>query len=218
MPGENPTATTTSAAPVVAPQQTPVASQQPAAPQAQQTEATPATAKPGAPVAQEPPKAADPAPQDAELKLPEGVKVDTQFLEAAKAAFKAQSMTSAQAQAVVDAYAANVAAQNKAFEEQQTKQREEWRAAIKGDPAIGGAKFEASQATVAKAVDKFFGEEGRKLFDLTGFGDHPVIFRALHQIGTRISEDSVAGTVSDAPHQVTLANFYDHPTSRKFLK
>lgn len=199
-----------------APQQTSATPPQPAVPQ--QTEAAPAQPTPANTVAPEPAKQADPAPQDAELKLPEGVKVDEQFLEAAKATFKAQGMTGVQAQAIVDTYASHVAATNKAFEEQQQKQRDEWRAAIKSDPDIGGAKFDASLATVAKAVDRFFGEEGRKLFDLTGFGDHPVIFRALHQIGARISEDTIAGTVGAGTRAPSLANFYDHPTSRKFLK
>ena len=209
MPGET-QPVSTPAAPVVAPQQTPVAPQQ--------TVAAPAQPTPANTVVPEPPKAADPVPQDAELKLPEGVKVDTQFLEKAKAAFKAQNMTGAQAQAVVDAYAENVAAQNKAFEEQQTKQREEWRASVKNDPEIGGAKFEASQAVVAKAVDRFFTPEFRKLLDLTGLGDHPAMFKGLFQIGSRISEDTIAGAVGEGAKPVTLANFYDHPTSRKFLK
>ena len=73
MPGENQPANTISAAPAVAPQQTPVAPQQPAVPQ--QTEAAPVAAKPDNTVAPEPPKAADPAPQDVELKLPEGVTI-----------------------------------------------------------------------------------------------------------------------------------------------
>lgn len=216
MPGENQPANTISAAPAVAPQQTPVAPQQPAVPQ--QTEAAPVAAKPDNTVAPEPPKAADPAPQDVELKLPEGVKVDEQFLTKAKEAFKAQGMSAVQQQAVVDTYAAHVAEQNAAFEAQQQKQRDEWRASIKADPEIGGAKFEASQAVVAKAVDKFFPPEFRKLLDLTGMGDHPAMFKGLFQIGSRISEDTIAGGVGEGTRPVTLANFYDHPTSRKFLK
>ncbi len=201
----------TPAATVVAPQQTPVAPQQ--------TEAKPEAAGKSDTGTQEPQKdAASPAPKDAELKLPEGVEVDQKFLEKAKETFKTQGMSTAQQQAVVDAYAAHAAEQNKAFTEAQAKQREEWRTQIKSDPVLGGAKFDASQATVAKAVDKFFGEEGRKLFDLTGFGDHPAIFRALHQIGVRVSEDSISETVTEPPRERTLSNIYDHPTSRSKLK
>ena len=193
--------------------------QESAAPQ-QKTEAAPPEPKPATPAAPEPAKQADPAPQAAELKLPEGVEVDKAFLEKAKAAWKDAGVPVEQQQKTLDLYASHVAEQNKAFEESQKKQRDEWRAAVKADPEMGGAKFDASSAKVAKAADKFFGEDGRKLLDLTGLGDHPVIFKALYKIGTLISEDSIAGSVAEA--QKTTSNpldaIYDHPTSRARLK
>lgn len=188
------------------------------APEAKEsTTAEPAKAGPGEAETKEAP-AAEPSSQAAELKLPEGIEVDKQFLEKAQAAWKEVGMPVEHQQKTLDMYVEYISAQTKAFEEMQAKQRADWREQIKADPELGGAKLEATLATVAKARDKFFGEDAVKLMELTGLGDHPAFVRALYQIGARVSEDTIAGTVTEAPKQFSLANVYDHPTSRKLLK
>jgi len=227
MPSEKPTTTaqaTTEAAPApAATNESGEAKTETAAPAATASAAPEqsTTEKPkaveGAPdAAPEADKANTEAATASELKLPEGVEVNEAFLTAMKETWKGAGLTTEQQQATLDSYVKFVAEQDKAFEQQQQQQRLAWREQIKSDPELGGARFDASVSTVAKAVDRFFGPEFRKLLDATGLGDHPEAFRGLHQIGLRISEDTIAGTTSDrAPKVDPLRASYDHPDSRR---
>jgi hypothetical protein len=75
----------------------------------------------------------------------------------------------------------------------QAKQQE-WEAAAKADPEIGGGKAEITDARLA-AVLKRFDADGafKKELDDTGFGKHPIVRRLFARIGAAMSEDSGAG-------------------------
>ncbi len=72
-------------------------------------------------------------------------------------------------------------------------QRKAWAEEAAADPEIGGAKWEDSKTTAAKALDLLGFEKGspfRNLLNDSGLGNHPDMIRAFVKIGTVIGEDS----------------------------
>jgi hypothetical protein len=78
--------------------------------------------------------------------------------------------------------------------EQRTKWdevQEVWTKETKADPVIGGEKLEAALGAVSKLIDRFGdsgGAELRKVFDLTGAGNHLQVVKFLYNIAKELGE------------------------------
>lgn len=133
---------------------------------------------------------------DLKLKLPEGMdeKIAEPYLQAAKK----HGLKGEAAQEFFD-LALKAGTESRTTYEQEissnaAKMKDEWLAAARKDPEIGGDKFEASVALANKAVLKFGGEELMDALIKTGFGKFPAVIRAFARAGAAITEDSIEGT------------------------
>jgi hypothetical protein len=86
-------------------------------------------------------------------------------------------------------------AQALAMIEQAKTERAQWDAELSSDPAIGSRLAEVKSTALA-AADNLFGPQAaafKALLTQTGYGNHPVIVRALAHAATLMRSDSIAG-------------------------
>lgn len=138
---------------------------------------------------------ADTVPEDGkyDLKMPEGVKVDQELLDAIAPEFKELGLTHAQAQKLADKFIASQQARAE-------KQGAEWSATItkwaddaKSDKEIGGAKWDETVSSAQRAVKTLGTPELRDYFDASGGGNHPEVIRFMAKVGAMLKEDNPAG-------------------------
>jgi hypothetical protein len=150
----------------------------------------------------------DGLPEKYELKMPEGVELDTAVMEVADPVFRELGLGQEQAQKFVPLA---VKVQERVLEEQ-TKRFEEtaadWAKEAKKDPVLGGAKWQETEHLVAKAFDtaaakmatierdgeKIDGKaqvkEFKDLLAQTKLGNHPTLMRMFRFFGQAVGEDS----------------------------
>lgn len=131
-------------------------------------------------------KPAEPAvPESYELKMPEGVELDTaaagEFTEIAKEL----KLTQEQAQKVADIGAKM--AQRQA--ESHANLVAQWTEQVKTDKEIGGDKLAENLGVARKAIETFGSPELKDLLNSTGLGNHPEIVKLAFKVGKAISED-----------------------------
>jgi len=105
----------------------------------------------------------------------------------------------ARGQALIDLYGNAVKQARDAGTEAWNNVNKGWTEKTLADPEIGGAKFPAAKATIAKAIDGLgpnLAAEVRQALDVTGAGNHPAIVKALHAFASRLTEP---GHVSGNP-------------------
>lgn len=167
-------------------------------------------------------KAAEGKPDDAagadiEVKLPDGVQADAGFLDAFKAVAKESGLKSEGAQKLVDFYAKQQAAAQKAADEGFAKALKEMETEASTDEEIGGAKWDESKALALKAIAKFGTPKLAGVLNQSGLGNHPELLRFCARVGKGLAEDSVAGAASGeepSKGEDPFLKLYDHPTSK----
>jgi len=141
----------------------------------------------------------DAIPEDGvyDLKMPEGVNVDTQMLAALGPEFKDLGLSNRDAQRLADKFIETQTARL-------AKQAEDWAATTQGwvdqakkDPEIGGAKWDATASTAAGVVERFGSDSLREYLNASGAGNHPELIRLLAKVGAAIGEDEPA--ISENP-------------------
>lgn len=117
-----------------------------------------------------------------DFKLPEGVELNAEKLDAFKKLGQDAGLSQDVAQKLVDLYTAEVKeiaeAPYRAWKDLQTT----WRNEVINDPVIGGANLEKNLATVKSGFKALLGEDSAKFFDalnVTGAGNNPEIVRGL---------------------------------------
>lgn len=137
---------------------------------------------------------ADAVPESYTFTMPEGVALDTGLADSMSPLFREAGLSQAQAQKLVDAYAAHVAklqeggkaAFDSAYAERLSAERaaqsESWLAATKADTEIGGAKFEQVKARVIEAIGQVATPEAKQAFNELGWGNHPELIRLVHRL------------------------------------
>lgn len=129
-----------------------------------------------------------------ELDLPKDFTANPDLLGKLKAHAKEWGLKKEQAQAILELGVAAQKGLEQELREHHEQQVKEWRDASKKDKEIGGARFDENKAVAHKAMKAFATPDLLKLLDTSGLGNHPELLRLFHRIGTRISEDSSAGT------------------------
>ncbi len=134
-----------------------------------------------------------------EFMLPEGMSVDADALDQARALFSEARLPQEQAQKFIDLAVSRerAAAEEgaRAFVELQNK----WVSEIKADPDIGGARLNASLAAAARAIDRLAVPGLKEALTLTGAGNNPAVVKAFVRLGQMISEDRFAPGHAAAP-------------------
>jgi hypothetical protein len=132
------------------------------------------------------PKPAEPAvPESYELKMPDGVQLDSAAAEEFTAIAKELKLSAADAQKVADVGAKMAQRQAEAH----ANLVESWVEQVKTDKDIGGDKLDENLGIARKAIDTFGSPELKTLLNSTGMGNHPEFVKLAVKVGKAISED-----------------------------
>lgn len=156
-------------------------------------------------------------PEAYELTAPEGMTIDAALLEAATPVLKELNLTN-------DAANKLMPLAGQLMEKSQTaavdaliaagqQQRKAWLDTAKADKEIGGARWDETVHTAARALDAFGFPEGhdfRKALEETGFGNHPDMIRLFARLGGMVGEDGqfVRGDAAAKTDVPTEARWY----------
>lgn len=136
------------------------------------------------------------APESYDLKMPEGVQLDTAAADEFKGIAKEYGLSQEQAQKVADIGAKMVQRQAEAHQ----TQVQAWVDAVKTDKEIGGDKLSENLAVARKTIDTFGSPELKEVLNTTGLGNHPEIVKLAYKIGKAISDDGfVRGGNTSSP-------------------
>ncbi len=175
-------------------------------------------AKPGDPAKPEDGKPKDEGkdkPQGApeaytDFKLPEGMDMDAAVLGEFKEFAKELNLPQDKAQKIVDFQTKLATKQAEEYQAAVMKQGEQWAAAVKNDPELGGENYDKSVASAVKVIQAF-GDDGLKdLLNTSGLGNHPALFKFCHRVSQAISEDKfvMPGSQAAAPREMSIIDAF----------
>jgi len=148
------------------------------------------------------PAQATAVPEKYDIKVPEGMSVDTEALERFTPLAKELKLSNDQAQKLADLYAERQEAAFKAQREAYTKTVEGWIKEVKADKEIGGTNLPITQATCRKALSAYDPDgEFVKLMDESGFGNHPAVLRFVNRVGKSVKEDQGVQAKASSPKE-----------------
>lgn len=124
-----------------------------------------------------------------DFTLPEGMEMDADVLGEFKSLAKELNIPQAKAQQLIDFQTQLATKQAEQYQAAVTKQSQEWAAAIKNDPEIGGENYDKSVASAIKVIQSFGDPALTELLNTSGLGNHPALFKFCHRISAAISED-----------------------------
>ncbi len=132
-------------------------------------------------------------PEAYEWTAPEGFEgeLDQEALGELEPIARELGLTNEQANKLLSVHANAIQRQQEQQQEQVTQTLEGWVKELKDDSEFGGANFDANVKTAQKALSAFGSPELTQLLNDTGLGSHPALVKAFHQIGKRISEDTM---------------------------
>ncbi|MDP2270925.1 MAG: hypothetical protein Q8K32_09360 [Archangium sp.] len=137
-------------------------------------------------------------PAVVELKLPDGLALDSKLVDGFKATATELGLDSAKAQKVFDTFVGFQQAQVKADNEAFAKQDAAWVDALKSDPELGGEKWDATKADIGRAAKHFKAGPALKVLEAAGLGNHVELVRFVAGVGRALREDSIAGTTTSS--------------------
>jgi hypothetical protein len=134
----------------------------------------------------------------AELKVPEGVKVDEKLMEQFKSLAPAIGISTKQAQALLEMQVKATQEQARQIDEAMQKQRVADLEALKGDKDFGGAKFDQTRAQVRSILEKTkYGPAVSKKLEAYGLDCDPDFTRFLAEVRSFIAEDSTSSRLTN---------------------
>ena len=174
------------AEPPVQPPATPPAAAPPAA-------APPQGQEGATPPKQTPPDATAPtgAPESySDFTLPEGMALNQAALDKFLPLAKEMNLSQEKAQQMVDLFAEQIGAIEQGSREAWERQKQEWTEAVRKDPELGGANYDATLQHSQAFVARFGDAELQTLLDEYGVGSHPALVRAFAKAGKAAAEDT----------------------------
>ncbi len=132
------------------------------------------------------------APEAYDLKVPEGMTLDSEMLDKYTPVFKELGLTNEAAQRLADI---QIQAQQEALVAQHTN----WVQAVKSDPEMGGRNFESTKENAQSAIARFASPKLKLFYEQTGLGSHPEEMRAWSKVGAAMAEPKIVQGLAGAP-------------------
>lgn len=137
-----------------------------------------------------------------EFELPKEVNIAKEEMASFKTLAKQLGLSKENAQKLVSLQASMAIKAAQAQQEEFAKFQEELKAKC---AEKFGDRLDDLRTAAAKALDRFGGEELRKVLDDFGMGNHPVLVEAFAKIGREISEDRAVLAKTQATQDITAA-------------
>lgn len=156
-------------------------------------------------------KADTSAPETYEdFTLPEGMEMDTDVLGEFKNLAKELNIPQAKAQQLIDFQTQLATKQAEQYQAAVAKQSQDWAAAIKNDPDVGGENYDKSVASAVKVINAFGDPSLKELLNTSGLGNHPALFKFCHRISGAIAEDKfvLPGSQPDSPKEMSIIDAF----------
>jgi len=129
-------------------------------------------------------------PEDYTLEAGEGFNVPAESLKSFQDVCKAQKLTKAQAEALLDWHRQYAGDVDKLQAQQEKQTIQDWQKQILDDPEIGGQNWKASVADCRRVLARYDTDGSmRKLLKETHADYNPVVVRCLARMGKAMRED-----------------------------
>ena len=138
-------------------------------------------------------------PEKYDLKMPDGIALDTEMMAKYEPLFREANLTNEAAQKLVDQFANDTKVQAEAANAAMVKQHDAWVESCKGDTEFGGQKFDESIKHAQSFIAKYGTPELKQFLNTTGAGSHPELVRAFVRAGKAMAEDVIVQGKSEAP-------------------
>lgn len=143
------------------------------------------------------PAAPDPldvVPEDGKytLKMPEGVEVDSELLDAIAPKLKAKGYTHRETQELVDDFIKTQQARGAKQGEAWSQTISKWAEDAKADKEIGGQNWSGTVTNAQRVINQFSTPALKEYLNATGGGNHPEMIRFMAKVGAVIKEDNPA--------------------------
>jgi len=132
------------------------------------------------------------APEAYDLKVPEGMTLDSEMLDKYTPVFKELGLTNEAAQRLADI---QIQAQQEALVAQHTN----WVQSVKSDPEIGGKNMDAAVKNAQSALARFGTPALKQALEQTGLGSHPELVRIFSKVGEAMAEPQIVQGLAGAP-------------------
>lgn len=144
-----------------------------------------------------PPRGEDGKFVPTELKMPEGVKVDTKLMETFKSLAPTIGISTKQAQALLDMQVKATQETERRITEEMQRQRHSDLEKLKGDPEFGGAKFDATVAGSKSILSSLkYGPAVSKKLEAYGLDCDPDFTKLFAEVRSLIAEDSTSSRLT----------------------
>lgn len=145
-----------------------------------------------------------------DFTLPEGMEMDGEILESFKGLAKELNIPQAKAQQLIDFQTQLATKQAEQYQAAVVKQGQDWAAAIKNDPDVGGDNYDKSVAGAVKVIEAFGDPSLKELLNTSGLGNHPALFKFCHRISAAISEDKfvMPGSQTETPKEMSIIDAF----------
>lgn len=145
-----------------------------------------------------------------DFTLPDGMEMDATVLGEFTGLAKELNISQESAQKLIDLQTKIATQQAEQYQAAVLKQGEQWAAAVKNDPELGGENYDKSVASAVKVIQAF-GDDGlRDLLNNSGLGNHPALFKFCHRLSQAISEDKfvLPGNQQAAPKEMSIIDAF----------
>lgn len=145
-----------------------------------------------------------------DFTLPEGMEMDADVLGEFKGLAKELNIPQDKAQKLIDFQTQLATKQAEQYQAAVTKQSQDWAAAIKNDPDVGGENYDKSVASAIKVIQSFGDPALTELLNQSGLGNNPALFKFCHRISAAISEDKfvMPGSQTEAPKEMSIIDAF----------
>lgn len=136
-------------------------------------------------------------PEQYEFKVPDGMTLDPTAVEAFTPVAKELGLSQDQAQKIVDLYATQVAASQKALADGWIKTQQDWAKDLSSDKEFGGEAFNATRNQANTVLAKYATKDEIQQIQAMGLGNFPPFVKLLARAGKAMGEDTfVRGNLS----------------------
>lgn len=140
-----------------------------------------------------------------EFKVPEGIELDKEAMEAFIPIAKELKLSQEDAQKIVDIHNKVIQDSQAQFTKAVEDMQDGWLSASLKDPEIGGDKFDGVVETVQNFFKGYNDPELNELLNQTGIVNHPSVLKFLHNVATASKEDNLSGGGNNVPAKEELS-------------